>query len=192
MIGKRPEAEDCSGGYPLFPAQTKPPTPAAPPATCPAPPSPHLQPHPRGSPYSGQRPGRTVLDEEDAPVPADAVGPPARQVQPVDVIRHGDNGGGGGRGGGAQAQSVPAPPGGTGTRLGKCRTTPGPPRSKHLLSSDLPPRLCLRRITKEGGKGKKHLPTKAMQLTPWEPGCHPACEPGFRGHPPSAAARLSK
>lgn len=182
MIGKQPDTEACSRGYPLVPAQPKPPTPCSSP-------QPHTQlpPHPIPveAPTPWELPGRTVLDEEDAPVPADAVGPPARQVQPVDVLRHGCSGGGLGRRAALRRQEGRHPP-----RRAKGRLVP--PRSKHLLSSDLPPRLCWLQITKEGGKKKKKIPTKPINLTLSEPGCHPACETGFRGHPPSTTARLSK
>lgn len=184
MTGKQPEAEPCSRWDPSSQPRLSPPAPAAPQLAHRAPPAPRLHPIPTAAPAPRPQPGRTVLDEEDAPVPADAVGPPARQVQPVDVIGHGDSGG-------ARGQSSPAPRRGDGTRLGKHQTAPGPPRSNHLLSSDLPPRLCLLQITKEGGKKKKN-PNQTHGVNPVgagvqrAPSQHP---PGdSRGQPVTASS----
>lgn len=159
-------------GVPLVPSPDEAPNPLQPRTRLP--PHPSLNPIPAAAPTPRELPGRIVLDEEDASVPADAVGPPARQVQPVDVIPHG------GGGGGTRAQSSPTPQGGTGhgTQLGKRQTTPGSPRSKPLLSSDLPPRLCLLQITKEGGKKKN--PNQTHQLNPLGAGLPPCLRAGVQ------------
>lgn len=110
----------AAGGTSCFHPKPSPPPLAAPQPRTPLPPPPAEPP-----PHPTRAPGRAVLDEEDSPVPADAVGPPARQVQPVDVIPHG-----GGTGGSGTEQ--PRAASGDKARLGKCpATSPGLfPRSK--------------------------------------------------------------